>query len=516
MLETNYNEIFESVLKKYIKYDGKLKEKLKVNYSTKLNELPQLRYKNGEVADNRVLAYLLLAGGKPVITTDFDKPDSDSDIQRVLALLDYDRFKEALYELAITYLPKRINLACPIRYYADEELVDKLINYSSQWKPDSWGIIALNQIAVKSKRRSAMMFADKCGYLDYYAEYNNTDDDTLRDKYLSDVGLNESGEKRYDLGIQVVTAKMQKDFSFVFESENGKVSKSLPKRGADIDLYETAKADFTKMKENIKSIVRIRKKNLYYDFLNGSSRNSQDWKEAYLKNPVLRTVASLVVWSQDNNTFTLDDTGAITSSGANYQITNADITVAHPIEMNGDDISAWQKYFTINGIKQPFEQIWEPVINPDTIQKNRYANCMIPYYRFANQEKRGITIENYDYNNEIIIEIYGFKTVIERIDYERHTLNYNHNFEIEEISFEKFTRRVNHIIAYFDRITVADKIAKDDISFAEVLSSFTLAQIIEFIDIASENHAINAMAVLLDHRNKKYADYDPMSEFVLD
>ena len=211
----------------------------------------------------------------------------------------------------------------------------------------------------------------------------------------------------------------------------------------------------------------------------------------------------------------MTDAGAITSDGAIYHITNADITVAHPIEIKNDDISAWQKYFANKGLKQPFEQIWEPVINPDTIEKERYADCMIPYYRFANQEKRGITTENYDFGNDAIIEIADCKTVIQRIDWERHCLDMKHNFEIKEISFKRFTRKVNHIIAYFDRVTVGGRVAKDDVSFEGILPQFTLAQITEFIKIANENNSTNAMAVLLNYKNKNFANYDPMEEFVL-
>ena len=90
-----------------------------------------------------------------------------------------------------------------------------------------------------------------------------------------------------------------------------------------------------------------------------------------------------------------------------------------------------------------------------------------------------------------------------------------HNFEIKEISFKKFTRRVNHIIAYFDRITVYGRIAKDDVSVERFLPQFTLAQFSDFIKIANENNATNVLAMLLEFKNKNFENYDPMEEFVL-
>ena len=522
MSETNYNDVFESVLNKYVNNDKKLKEKLKTFYCMKFEELPQLFYKNGDVAESRVLAYLLLAGGKPDITLGFDGPNADNDIQTVLSLLDYNNFKEALYELATTYMPisyARAHLAHPICYYADEELMDKLIKYSPRWKSATSGINAhafkgFRSGIVKSKLRSAILFADKYGDLDWYARYHNTEVDTLRDKYMSDVGLNENGEKCYDLGIHTVTAKLQKDFSFVFESENGKISKSLPKKGANTELYETAKADFDEIKKSVKKIVKNRKDRLFEDFLSGRSRKSQDWKEAYLKNPLLRSVASLVVWSQGSKTFPLTDLGAIDSDGAIYHITNADITVAHPIEMKSDDISAWQQYFIKNSLKQPFEQIWEPVYDPAAIKTHRYTGCAIPYYYFTNQEKHGIITNNRDFGNEPFT-ITDCETTILNVNRNEYDTEAIQCFEITEFSFKSFTRKVNHIVAYFDRITVSDRIAKDDVSVGIYLPRFTLAQITEFIKIANENNSTNAMAVLLNYKNKNFANFDPLEEFVL-
>ena len=56
----------------------------------------------------------------------------------------------------------------------------------------------------------------------------------------------------------------------------------------------------------------------------------------------------------------------------------------------------------------------------------------------------------------------------------------------------------------------------DDISVEEILPMFTLAQIMEFINAASENNCTNVLAVLLDYKNRTFIDFDPMEEFSLD
>ncbi len=60
------------------------------------------------------------------------------------------------------------------------------------------------------------------------------------------------------------------------------------------------------------------------------------------------------------------------------------------------------------------------------------------------------------------------------------------------------------------------RVIKDDVSVAEQLPRFTLAQITEFIKAAGENSCNNVMAVLLDYKEKNFGGYDPMDEFTLE
>ena len=71
-------------------------------------------------------------------------------------------------------------------------------------------------------------------------------------------------------------------------------------------------------------------------------------------------------------------------------------------------------------------------------------------------------------------------------------------------------------MGWFDRYLIVEKIKKDDVSVGDMLPGFTLAQITEFIKIAAENSCANVMAVLLDHKNQHFTDFDPMEEFSLD
>ena len=505
-------------------------------YGLEVAALPKVTCTDGAQAPKSAMAYLLTAheelqaqlwqGQQPDVVAAYPSSGVCEHAAEVLALLDQKSFQSALRTLADATLGlsgryKTMFLAYPICRYADETLMAELTRHAPKWASSVSGNAApplrtFRMAALYSETRAAMLFADKFGDLDVYAGIRGTDGDTIRDQFLSNIGLDETGGKTYDLGNQTVTARLQKDLNFLVELPTGKTAKSLPKKGADAEKYATANADFSEMKKSAKKIVKNRVSILFEDFLSGRARKAAAWKESYLKNPLLRQVASLLVWVQDGKTFLLTDTGAVTADGTPYSIGDAEIALAHPMDMTRNDVTDWQKWFTANGIKQPFEQIWEPVVEPNSVTEDRYQGCMIPYYRFLGQNKHGIYVEDEDFHNEIDISFDDCNADIQRIDWLRHEISPDHRFEIQRFCVEQFTRKANHIIAYLDRVTIYDRIRKDDTGISAFLPQFTLAQITEFIKVATENNCTNVTALLLDYKNQNFADFDPMEEFSLE
>ena len=505
-------------------------------YGLEVAALPKVTCTDGAQAPESSMAYLLTAheelqaqlwqGQQPDVVAAYPSSGVCEHAAEVLALLDQKCFQSALRTLADANLgligrSKTMFLAYPICRYADEPLMAELTRRAPKWASSVSGNAApplrtFRMAALYSETRAAMLFADKFGDLDMYAKIRGTDGDTIRDQFLSNIGLDETGGKTYDLGNQTVTARLQKDLNFLVELPTGKTAKSLPKKGADAEKYAAANADFSEMKKSAKKIVKNRVSILFEDFLSGRARKAAAWKESYLKNPLLRQVASLLVWVQDGKTFLLTDTGAVTADGTPYSIGDAEIALAHPMDMTRNDVTDWQKWFTANGIKQPFEQIWEPVVEPNSVTEDRYRGCMIPYYRFLGQNKHGIYVEDEDFHNEIDISFDDCNADIQRIDWLRHEILPDHRFEIQRFCVERFTRKANHIIAYLDRVTIYDRIRKDDTGISAFLPQFTLAQITEFIKVATENNCTNVTALLLDYKNQNFADFDPMEEFSLE
>ena len=363
----------------------------------------------------------------------------------------------------------------------------------------------------------AMKYCDSIGLLDQYASFRGTTADEMRDLQLSDFGFGKDAKKNINLGNKAITAIIGDDLNItLFDPETGKTMKSVPKRGTDPEVYEAAKNEFAQLKKDIRKVVKHRKELLFEDFLSGRGRDPEGWSNAYLENPVLQSVARLVVWQQGKNTFTVSGGKIIDSSGAEQALGKAKVKVAHPIDMSIEDVKAWRDYFARNGLKQPFEQVWERAVDGASIKPTRYINYPIPFYWFKGREKHGITVEDFDYHNEINIYLADCDADIDRLDWDRHCLEMNDRFQIREFKFKKYTRRVNHVVAYLDKVCLYPRIASGDMTVMNELDAASLADIIDYINIASDNDATELVAALLAYREEQFPEYGGIESLLLD
>lgn len=512
-----------------------LAERLKTFLGLKTEELPELLDAKGRKCSPTVLSWLLTAHeticrgawDSEITAADWKQPGLRPEAAEIVAVLDPASLQAAVKALADRHLEKYQNtkkkfLTYPVCRYADEAAMAELTKRAPGWRTSVSGndappLLQLRDAVKYSDTRAAMLFAERYGELGEYAALRGMTEDELRDQNLSDVGLDERGGKAYDLGNQTVTARLQRDLTFLFELPSGKTAKSLPKKGADEAKYTAAKADFDEMRKSVKKILKSRGAVLFQDFLSGRRRGSAEWQAAYLKNPLLRMAGGQIVWAQGKKTFTLTDDGAVDSALAAYAITDQPIRVAHPMEMQAEDVTAWQKYFSSRALKQPFAQVWEPVIDPQTIREDRYDGSVQPMYRFTGKDKHGIHGGNLSAFSEDI----GFELDDCELEYEASTWRVGWDasdayYTLGEFTFRKYTRKVNHIVSLLDRWTVEDRVRKDDVSVMEQMDRFTLAQLTEFIQVAQEANAINVLSLLLEYKNTHFADFDPMEEFTLE
>ncbi len=393
----------------------------------------------------------------------------------------------------------------PLCCNATEEEMAELIKAAAKWDKDKKE--AFYNTYMISETRAAILLAEKRKEMEAYAEFHNTTVDDMRDNMLSDLGLDEDGCKKYDIGNMTVNVRMLPDFTFTVELPDGKASKSIPKKGADEKKYEEANKDFSEIKKNVKKIWKNRSDVILSDFITGKEREASYWRKTYTDNPVLRGVASLIVWEQNGAYFTQTEKGPVSCDGVPYELGEGTISVAHPLEMTLDQIASWQKYFTDRALKQPFAQIWELVHKPEDIKPDRYKDCPILFFALQGAGKHGFDEK---------LEIPGCKIETNWTSEKAPNGNSVSYCNITSFKIEKYSRAVNHAIAYLDRTTVLGRIAKDDISVMDYVKGCNIAQITDYIDAASNAKAVNVLAALMEYKNKTYPDVDPMAEFTLE
>ena len=506
---------------------------LKDFYGLTPSELPEALCKDGSAAGGTVMAYLLTAHEKLKVRP-WEEPEVVAacppglcgSAKAIAELLDEESLQKVLAAMAENYLgqkgrSRKMFLAYPICRYADEALMEELTRRAPKWASATSGnnapsLLTFRRAAQYSETRAAMLLAEKYHELEEYAALRGMTEDTIRDQYLSDIGLDAQDGKRYDLGNQTVTVRLQQDLSFLVELPDGKTAKSLPKKGADEEKYASANADFAQMKKDAKKIVKSRCSVLFGDFLSAHARSAEDWQRSYLQNPLLRSVAKLVVWSQGKSTFILADSGAIRSDGSVYKIGTGKICVAHPVEMAAEDVAAWQTYFRSHNIKQPFEQVWEPAYKAEDIKEDRYKGTEVFYRYVQNAEKHGIHYYDEEFHSCVGFTLDGCDLENELIGSLRYDVDATIVFRLGRFTFKKFTRKVNHIVYLFDKWTIRSRIAKDDISVMNLMDRYNAAQITDFLNTAIENKAVNLTAALLAYKQGHFPEYDTFSEFTLE
>ena len=402
-------------------------------------------------------------------------------------------------------------LYIPLAVFADDDTVNELVDDISIWmkgkKKDKERIMRVKGALLLNDTMSAQKYFEKIDKLDIYAKKRNLDVDDLQDQLLSDFGLDNDGKTEYILENNTITASLQNDLKFILTDDTGKVIKSISKK---TDKGIKASEEYSKLKNDVIAAAKRINNKLFKDFLSGKSRDGKSWRNAWLNNPVMKIMARLIVWQQGDNTFTLhDDNKAYLVDNTPYEISNEPIRVAHPLEMKEDELIKWRQYFIDNSIRQPFEQVWEPVMQAKDIKPDRYKDAYIPLYAIMNKDKHGIIMNG---QSKMLLKDCSADLEFK----EGHADWINNQFEITNFRFDKYTRNVNHIVNIFDRGTVEGRIKKDDISVSIYLDRFTLAQITDFIDIATKNKCTNVSALLLQYKHDHYPDYDHIDELILD
>lgn len=493
-----------------------------------------IRYKDSDkVCSDQVLKYVIaeyaeeLDGRERFVSeykSGFVNTAFNENADRIADTLNHEDLQEVLERIALTENHWKDGYLIPFARFASPEQIKKLVADMNKWEKGGprgrTAIIIARGGLMLSDTREAMMAVDKTGGLSYYASLRDKDPDVLRDTMLSNFGFNEKGEKTYDLGGNKVTVRVNDELQLtLYDNNAGKSVKSIPKKNAKQTLYDTAKTDFTDLKNNIRKVFTNRKKILFRAFLSGKEFTSEYWKEFYQGNPVLAAIARLLVWEQEDHFFTLSQGKTVDYQEQEYSLDNQkQIRLAYPTEMSAEEITGWQKYFVKNSLKQPFAQVWEPIHNPEDIKENRYSCCTLPVLRFNNKEEHGIWMDGlYSYSEDFSVRLKDCTLTCEpSVGRFVFGITDDAEFELQSFSVISFSRYANHIISLLDKWTIEDRIKKDDTSIVSSLLGSTIVQVKHYIEVAGQNNCTGCQAVLLDYLHQHFEAFDPLAEYLLE
>ncbi len=96
-------------------------------------------------------------------------------------------------------------------------------------------------------------------------------------------------------------------------------------------------------------------------FVLGSDMPVSVWKDRLRADEVFRDVACLLVWQAGGARLVIKD-GACAGIDGNELIPVEPVSLAHPVELDAEEILFWRRRLADRNIKQPFTQMWEPVV----------------------------------------------------------------------------------------------------------------------------------------------------------
>ena len=321
-----------------------------------------------------------------------------SDCDKAAELLVISALQDFTEKMMLRYSEKDAKWLVPYCRYAESSKISYITELYNKWS--DWNAYhavgkkksetIFNSLAMNDTREALKYYFDR-DCLKKYADVQGVSIDDVYAKLYILIDIDSTGKKSFDIGKKFTVALSEDLKLTVYDESEGKYVRSIPKKGIDSTAQKQAADELADMKATLKKAAKLKNDQLYQDYIEATEFPAAEWKERYLKNPFLYAIARLLVWTQYGKTFTLADHKAIDSQGAEYEISDKPIKLAHNVEMDKADTAAWQKYFSDKKLKQPFMQVWKPVIDKVLVHNDRYKDCPIRDYYLKKQEKRGIS-----------------------------------------------------------------------------------------------------------------------------
>lgn len=232
----------------------------------------------------------------------------------------------------------------------------------------STALLLVDQISRKFKFRQVKAAAADA--LTYAAEQLGITRAELEDRIVPNLGFDERMERTFDYGTRSFKVILTTALELEIFDENDKKLKNLPAPGKK-DEPEKAKAAsdaFKLLKKQLKTAVSNQKLRLDQAMSAERLWQVEQWKELFVRNPVMHQFAMGLIWGLYENgelkdTFRYMEDGTFnTVDEDEYGLPETGaIGLVHPIELDADTLSAWKEQLSDYEVTQPIEQLDRPV-----------------------------------------------------------------------------------------------------------------------------------------------------------
>ena len=299
-------------------------------------------------------------------------------------------------------------------------------------------------------------------------------------------------------------------------------------RSISAKTYPEAAEEYKSLKKEVTDFYKKRVEYIRSIYITAEKINVQHWLRTYFSNPILQPVAEKVIWIDASGVSFMIKEGVIfTASGAAYTPQEF-VQIAHVLDLSAEHIAAWQSYLLDTGKKLLIEQVWEPIAAIKNI--NQFLGMVLSKDE-RNDFKRALARKSINLKSDNDYSEFDHRAY-KYVFSDTGTMHVGNALRIRyrvkedtgETTLESFqppkklTRELNSILFELGRVCVKSAIRQNA---AQLLTSlltdtFTAAQVLEFIRIAQDSDSIEALSVLLNHKQQNFPEFDPLAEFTLD
>lgn len=275
---------------------------------------------------------------------------------------------------------------CAASIHGGEEIVPAFKKQIQEWPQHARGAMAaeavkalalngsaqalllVDQISRKFKFRQVKAAAAQA--LDFAAASLGISREELEDKIVPTLGFGENMERIFDYGGRQFAVYLTPALELEIQDGEGKRLKNMPAPGKRDEEEKAAAAyeEFKQLKKQLKTVAANQKLRLEQALTSERLWKAGQWKELFVKNPVMHQFAIGLIWGiyTDGG---LGDTFRYMEDGSFNTVDEEEfdfpdegmVGLVHPIELSEEVLAAWKEQLADYEVTQPISQLERPI-----------------------------------------------------------------------------------------------------------------------------------------------------------